>query len=103
MLVFIQELRRFFLAVIEEVVRIFGVVWPNINTVVNVSGMSYLMSLHNIYVYHGTKKAIFDGSKLRARGPPVKKKKNSFPRFGKRFFKRKMISQGSGNEFSNEK
>ena len=32
-----------------------------------------------------------------------KKKKNSFPEIGKRFFKRKMTSQSSGNEFSKEK
>ena len=30
-------------------------------------------------------------------------KRKDFPEFGKRFFKRKMTSQSSGNEFSKEK
>ena len=37
---FIQELRKLFLTAVEEVLRIFGVVWPYMNAVVNVSGMA---------------------------------------------------------------
>ncbi|MBR5393666.1 MAG: hypothetical protein IK144_01125 [Bacteroidaceae bacterium] len=89
MQLFIRLIRKLFLTTVEEIIRIFGIEWPNINVDVNVSGMSYLVSLHIIYVYRGTKKAIFDGSNLGARGPPVKK--------------RKTASQSSGNGFSNEK
>lgn len=71
MIAIIQELRKLFLTAIEEVLRIFGFVWSYINAVVIVKGVATFSSVHNIYVYHGAKKAIFDGSKLRARGPPV--------------------------------
>ena len=89
MLVFIQELRRFFLAAIEEVVRIFGVEWPNINTVS--TSAACLTSCHYIiYMYIVARRRQFlMVASCEQEDLPLKK--------------RKTASRGSGNGFSNEK
>ena len=94
MVFFIQELRKLFLTAIEEVLRIFGVIWPYMNAVVIVSGMATFSSVHIIiYIRREIKKikADDDVSILGARGPPG----NGLSRFLKLPFEKNNGCQGS--------
>ena len=123
----IKLIKELFLTAIEEVLRIFGVIWLYMNVVVNVSGVVTLPLIHIIiYLRREIKKTTGDDDVciFGARGPPIFKrlrnceenfwedrkvfktifqKENGFEKFSKQFFKRKMTSKSFQNGFSNEK
>ena len=94
MIAIIQELGKLFLTIVEEVLRIFGVIWPYMNAVVNVSGIATFSSIHIIiYLRREIKKikADDDVSILGARGPP----ENGVSRILKPPFEKNNGCQGS--------
>ena len=91
---FIILIKELFLTAIEKVLRIFGVIWPYMNAVVNVKGVATFSSVHIIiYLRREIKKikADDDVSILAARGPP----ENGLSRFLKLPFEKNNGRQGS--------
>ena len=71
---FIILIKKLFLTAVEEVLRIFGVIWPYMNAVFNVKGVATFSPIHIIiYLRREIKKIKADDDVriLGARGPPL--------------------------------